>query len=104
MLVGFYKQAFKSLEAIDIQRIGGEFIETPNYTHTSPVKEGRWTIIGSRPDLLAATTIPELRASYDIFYKDTAVRHVSLDEFRNYPELRVAGAAFVENRLRVVLE
>ena len=71
---------------------------------TSPVKEGRWTIIGSRPDLLAATTIPELRASYDIFYKDTAVRHVILDEFRNYPELRVAGGAFVENRLRVVLE
>ena len=53
---------------------------------------------------MAATTIPELRASYDIFYKDTAVRHVSLDEFRNYPELAVAGGAFVENRLRVVLE
>ncbi len=100
MIIGFYRRTFHSIEDIDITALGSEFIEMPQYTGTQCVTTGRWTIVGNSPELLQEATVPELRAAYTLYFKDTIVRRLTRDELKDYPELSVGGCLYYEDKLR----
>jgi hypothetical protein len=101
MLVGFFDQTFTSPQEVDIKALGGPFIWTPNYTGTQLVREGRWTVVGNSPELLATANMPDLRVVSTVYRGDTIVRDpVPLEEWGNYQEVRGGGGRFVEDRLR----
>lgn len=45
VMVGFYPQSFHSMEAIDLQDLGGTFLWTPNYTSKREITDGAWRIV-----------------------------------------------------------
>jgi len=100
IMIGFYNQLFESMEDIDIEALGGEFIETPNYTGKQLITSGRWEVVGNNPKLLAEAAIPQLRVVNTLHYKDQVIRQLSPDEFKEYVEFRGQGGIFVENKLR----
>ena len=100
MIIGFYNRLFTSRGNINIDTLKGEFVDTPNYIPVDLVLDGVWKKIGNSPQLLAEAAIPELRVAFDIYYKDTIVRKVDFDEFKNYTELKMMGQPIIENKLR----
>jgi hypothetical protein len=100
MMIGFYDQVFRSLEDVNLDVVGGESIDIPNYTGVQLVTSGRWKIIGNSPELLAAASIPELRVVGSLYYKDTYIRQLSYEELTRYPQYRGQGGLFIENWLR----
>jgi hypothetical protein len=100
MMVGFYDQIFNSIEAVDIRSLKGSFIDTPNYTHTYPVKKGPWIWIGHNPELLISVQVPELIVGYNLYYKDECVRKLEESDFKKYSVLSAAGQQYVENMLQ----
>lgn len=100
MMIGFYDQLFESMEDIDIKALGGEFIETPNYTGVQLITSGQWKVVANSPELLAAASIPKLRVVYTLYYKDEVVRRLSPDELKEYVELVGQGGGFMEDKLR----
>jgi hypothetical protein len=100
IMVGFYNRLFTSIDEVDFTTLGPDFITTPNYTGKQDITTGRWKVIGNRPDLLAKTTIPELRSVSHVYYKDDMVKQISPGEFKNYTELIGQGIVSVENKLR----
>ena len=100
IIVGYYNLIFSSVEAISIDEIGGEFVDTPNYTGKQLVTKGPWQLVGHSDELLASATIPELAVVTTIYYKDEIVHHFTNDEHKAYLTLAVEGGGFVENKLR----
>ncbi|HEX6290919.1 MAG TPA: Imm26 family immunity protein [Herpetosiphonaceae bacterium] len=100
ILIGIYEQVFPSIDAIDLQTLGGPFIGVPNYTGKQMVRDGDWPVIGNSAALFAAATIPELRVVDTVYYKDTPVRLLSAEEEARYPVHTVAGKGYVEQTLQ----
>ena len=100
IMIGFYDRLFDSIEDIDVESLGGGFIETPNYTGRQLVTSGRWKIVGNSPTMLAAAHVPELRVVYTLYCKDQVIRQLALDEFKEYAELAGQGGLFIEDKLR----
>ena len=101
MMIGFYDYVFESIEEVD--RLGGDFIDTPNYTGVQLISKDRWQVIGHSLDLLAEATIPKLRVVTHVYYKDEVVHHFGSheeEEARKYPLLKGQGGIFIENKLR----
>lgn len=100
IMMGFYKALFKSAENIDIEKLGGEFIETPNYIGKQLITKGPWRVIGNSNRLLVEATIPQLRVAYTLYYKDQELKQLTDNELSKYVALKGQGGAFVENKLR----
>ena len=100
MLVGYYNLSFPSIGAIESAALGGPFVEPPNYTGKSLVREGRWRVVGHSEALLESATIPELRVVGDLYYKDEITRRIPREEWHQYASLGGGGGAFIENQLR----
>lgn len=103
IMVGYYDHPFSSIEDISIEKISGEFIDTPNYTGKQLVTKGPWKLIGHSDELLAVAKIPELAVVHTIYYKDEVVKQYPAEEaetVRKYPVLEGQGGIFVENKLR----
>ena len=100
LLVGFYDHAFDSADNVAAASIHGPFISTPQYLHQWAVRKGVWPVISHRDDLLAITSLPILRMSYDLYRGDEHVGRVTSGELQQYPELIVRGDGSVVDMLR----
>jgi hypothetical protein len=101
IMVGLYDTFFKSAYEIQIERLETRFINTPNYTGKQLLTSGDWPIIGHSERLLLEAPVPELVASYTLFYKDEIVRDMlSLEETRMYPTLLGQGGIYIQDKLR----
>ena len=74
VMIGFYDRPFESCESIDLNGLGGPFIDAPNYTWKRNITLGEWPVVGKSVELLAKATIPHLAVSYSLYYKDEFVR------------------------------
>ena len=100
MMIGFYDLFFSSVEDISIEKLGGEFIDTPNYTDRRLISKGPWVALGNSPELLRQSKVPNLRVAYTLLYKDQVLRQLSADELREYTAVIGQGGLAVEDRLR----
>jgi len=100
VMMGFYDILFASMEDISIEKLGGDFIDTPNYTGKQLITRGPWKVVGHSAKLLEESTVPELRVAYTLYYKDQALRQISTDEMKDYVALIGQGGLAVENKLR----
>lgn len=99
VMIGFYKQVFPSIEDIDLTKLKGDFIDTPNYTGKKLITSGRWKIVGNSPDLLRVAEVPYLRVASSLYYKDEEVRRLSPSEWGAYTELLGQGGIALEEKL-----
>lgn len=104
MMIGFYNKLFTSVEEIDVKTIGGNFIETPNYTGKQLITKGRWKVIGNSQELLEAASIPQLRVVNTLYYKDEIVKQIRISEFKKYVQVAGQGGFFIEDKLRKYFE
>src|SRR5437867_2521078 len=63
IMVAFYRQAFSSIDQIDLGALHDDFVERPNYTSKRVLTTKRWTVVGNSPELLSGAVIPELRSA-----------------------------------------
>jgi hypothetical protein len=99
-MIGFYKQSFNSIDAVDIDMLDVDFIWTPNYTGKREITDGNWRVIGNSQELLNRANTPHLVVVNDLYFKDELVQHLRSDEISKYSILSVAGGGAIEGRLR----
>ncbi len=100
VMVGFFDMLAPSPDHILIKTLPESFIAPPNYTGLEAITSGVWPRIGHSEKLLKVAVIPELLVAYTLYYKDTPVRQVSLEEIKHYPTLSVAGVGAVVKQLQ----
>jgi len=99
IMIGFYNESFASIDEIDIGAVGGDFIETPNYTGKQVITSGRWKVVGNNQALLSAANIPQLRVANTLYFKNEIIRQLHTSEFQEYVEVAGQGAFFIEDKL-----
>ena len=100
VMVGFFDVLAPSPDQVSISTLSESFIAPPNYTSLEALTSELWPRIGHSEKHLKAAVIPELVASYTLYYKDTPVRQVSREELTHYPILSVAGVGAVVKQLQ----
>src|ERR1044072_2282986 len=61
IIVGYFDPLFPSPVAIDVENLGMPFTHHPQYTAAQTVRDGKWPIVGRRPDLTGPDRVPVLR-------------------------------------------
>jgi hypothetical protein len=101
ILVVFFDKLIEFSKATEIELERLPMIDTPNYTGIQMIKQGDWSVVDYRPELIEKIPIPELNAGGTVYYKDEVVKQLrTVEEFRLYPTLRGQGKGAVENKLR----
>jgi hypothetical protein len=100
MMVAFFDKIYQSAQEATESRTKIELIDTPNYVHVASLSSGHWTKAGSNKEMLSLISIPELAVSYSLYYKDTIIRQLQMEELSLYPSFSVSGTLAIENRLR----